>query len=137
MTGHPRQHVQALTNQLPHRDRIPRREGDMAFEQPWELRALSLAVALHDRGELAWDTFQHELIASVGQWEADPEAGDWRYYERWLVALEEVLAAQGLLQVDELDRRTAEVLATPPNREHQHAHPDPLAVCGPDHDHEH
>ena len=130
---HPKRHVQALTNQLPFRERIPRREGEMAFDQPWEIRALSMTVALHDQGEFAWPEFQQELITAIRRWEDSPaEAGNWHYYERWLMALEEVLAARGLVPPDELDRRAADILATPPDREHQHAHRDPLAVCGPE-----
>jgi nitrile hydratase accessory protein len=136
MTTHPKNHVRSLTERLPFRDRIPRREGEMAFDQPWEIRALSMTVALHDQGELTWPEFQRELITAIRQWEESPASTDeWHYYERWLVALEEVLAAHGLVPPDELDRRASEVLATPPDREHQHAHPEPLAVCRLDHDH--
>ena len=57
----------------------------------------------------------------------------WSYYEHWLTALETVLAGGGLLAESMLDERTKSVLATPRNANHQHAHPEPVAVDPPVH----
>jgi len=41
------------------------------------------------------------------------------------------LAGNGLLSESMLDERTKSVLATPRNANHQHAHPEPVAVDPP------
>jgi hypothetical protein len=67
---------------------------------------------------------------SPPRWEGgrDPDAEPWSYYEHWLTALETVLAGSGLVSESMLDERTKEVLATPRDASHQHAHRDPVAV---------
>lgn len=125
--------VETLLAALPHGDEIPRECGDVAFDAPWELRALALGVAAHDAGSYPWPDFQHALIESIKRWEAAGSAGNrWQYYERWLDALERLLADRGLLDTTELDERTQFVLTTPRDASHQHAHPDPVAI---DHGH--
>jgi nitrile hydratase accessory protein len=81
---------------------LPRRNGELVFEAPWEGRAFGMAVALTDAGPLAWDDFRLRLVAAIRQ---DP---DHPYYEQWLTAFEALVTAQGLLAADELERRAAE-----------------------------
>lgn len=103
--------------------------GQLAFNEPWELRALALAVAAHDAGQYPWADFQAALIRAIGRWEADPDAAPWRYYERWLEALESLLADTGALSGPDVDTRTATVLATPKGSDHSHGpHREPIAV---------
>lgn len=107
------------------------RPGELAFEQPWEIRAFALAVAAHKAGRYDWQQFQQALIGSITQWEAENPTLDgpsWSYYEHWVSALEDVLDETGLFGVTDVDRRTAEVLASPPNRNHHEAHLEPVAV---------
>ena len=54
------------------------------FEAPWEARAFALAVALRDAGHLSWPAFSERLAARLAEEPASP------YYERWLVALEDL-----------------------------------------------
>jgi nitrile hydratase accessory protein len=76
----------------------PRSNGELVFERPWESRAFGVAVALHDAGVLDFETFRARLIEAIGAWELehDSSAG-YRYYERWLEALERVLEEEGLV----------------------------------------
>ena len=124
--GDARRRVERLVTDLP---------GDGApFEEPWELRAFAMAVAAYHSGQYEWSEFQLSLIESIRQWEQggrDPDAEPWSYYEHWLTALETVLAGSGLLSESMLDERTKEVLATPRDASHQHAHRDPVAVDPP------
>jgi nitrile hydratase accessory protein len=119
--------VEALLERLPQGKQIPRQCGEASFDAPWELRALALGVAAHEVGRYEWDEFQHALISSIRDWESSGDDG-WRYYERWLSALEALLARGGVVAADELDSRTRIVLDTPRDASHQHAHPDPVAV---------
>ena len=118
--------VESLLSTLSHE--IPKECGEAAFEAPWELRALAMAVAAHDEGRFGWTDFQQALIRSIQDWEAAPGERAWQYYERWLVALESLLERQELLSAEELDERTRVVLNTPRDASHQHAHPEPVAV---------
>ncbi|WP_205850131.1 nitrile hydratase accessory protein [Nakamurella flava] len=106
-------------------------DGEASFSEPWEIRAFAIAVAAYDARQFEWAEFQLSLIESIRAWEADggSEAGEpWSYYEHWLAALEDRLSGSGLLSEAELDGRTAVVLATPPDRDHHHAHLEPVCV---------
>lgn len=61
---------------------VPRRNGEVVFDEPWQARALGLCVALLEAQGLTWDDFKPSLIAAI---EAAPERP---YYESFAVALE-------------------------------------------------
>ena len=92
---------------------LPRRNGELVFEEPWESRAFGVAVALSERDAFEWERFRQELIAEIGAWQRK----DWNYYERWLAALERVLLADGLLDGTEIAARMAELEE---HDEHEH-----------------
>ncbi|MBA3434616.1 MAG: nitrile hydratase accessory protein [Actinobacteria bacterium] len=83
----------------------PRVNGELVFEEPWESRAFGLAVALHDAGVLDFETFRARLIAEIGAWEAEHHASGkgYRYYERWLSALEWTLLETGLVEPERIE----------------------------------
>lgn len=108
------------------------RPGEMSFETPWEIRAFALAVTAHTAGEYDWQQFQGALIDSISDWEANnptPDGDAFSYYEHWVTALEGVLAQSGSLDQTALDKRTADALAAPPNRNHHKAILEPVAVA--------
>lgn len=109
MTG-TAQPSRTLIDDLPAGEAPPRANGEMVFAEPWEARAFGLALALSDDGHYDWEAFRRSLIAAIGSWEDEHGADDpsWRYYERWLEALERMLLARGLVETEELDRRTEE-----------------------------
>jgi nitrile hydratase accessory protein len=122
-------HVDSLVDVLPFGERIPRRSGDVAFDKAWEIRAFSMAVALHEKLGFPWEEFQRELIAAIRRWEAaQSDLAEWSYYERWLAALEELARTKGWVSTSELDTRSREILAQPANAHHQHAVREPVAV---------
>jgi len=104
-----RRAVARLVQDLPDADKVPRREGDLAFDAPWQVRALGLTVELHQQGRFPWPDFQSELVAAIDAWEAAPErSGDWSYYRHWVEALERLVTTQGLLDRAAIDARTEE-----------------------------
>lgn len=122
--GDARRRVEALVCELPARN-----DGDRGFEEPWELRAFAMAVAAYHEGHYEWSEFQLSLIESIRRWENGDGGEPWSYYERWLDALENVLAANGALSDSAaLDERTRAALATPRNANHHEAHREPVAV---------
>jgi len=85
-------------------DSLPRKNGELVFEAPWEGRVFGMAVALYDQRCYAWEEFQRSLIDEIARAGEGPEA--LRYYERWLTSFERLLAEKGLVSPAELDDRT-------------------------------
>lgn len=79
---------------------LPRDNGELVFNAPWEGRAFALAVALVERLDLPWDTFRQRLMDAIAQ---DP---DRPYYESWAIALEGLVLSLELTTPDALDAAT-------------------------------
>jgi cobaltochelatase CobN len=86
---------------------LPRRNGELVFEAPWQGRAFGMAVALHEQGAFAWDEFRAALIAEITA--AETQGGPFEYYEAWLAALERVLAGRALVRAEEVEETTFQV----------------------------
>jgi nitrile hydratase accessory protein len=97
---------------------MPRTNGELVFEQPWESRAFGIAAALADDGHFSWRDFQGGLIAEVAA-HAD-DAGEYRYYERWLAALEAILEDRGLVSLADVDARADVLCERPAGHDHRH-----------------
>jgi nitrile hydratase accessory protein len=82
---------------------VPRRNGELVFEAPWQGRAFGLAVALSEEGLFPWEEFRQALIAAVAA--AEARGGAFRYYDAWLAAFERVLATRGVLSATEIEER--------------------------------
>ena len=93
---------------------LPRSNGELVFEAPWEGRAFGLAVALTDQGACEWEDFRAGLIAEIADaprvpsQSGDPTDVPYAYYERWLAAIEGLAVSEGLVSQDERDLRTEE-----------------------------
>ena len=123
-----RRRVEPLLLELPHQEAIRPENGEVAFETAWEIRAFALALAAHESGQYDWPRFQQALSTAIRTWEEAGTGEAWRYYDRWLEALETLLAERGVLDEAELDERTRTVLTTPRDMHHQRAKREPVAV---------
>lgn len=85
---------------------VPRKNGELVFQAPWEGRIFGMAVALNDRKAFDWDAFRDRLIQEIA--DAEEHGDSSGYYERWLAGFERLLLETGTLTADELDARTAE-----------------------------
>jgi nitrile hydratase accessory protein len=83
-------------------DSLPRKNGELVFQAPWEGRAFGMAAVLTKQAGFDWNAFRHELVAEIA---ARPDAP---YYTSWLAALERLLLGRGALSEAEIDRRQAE-----------------------------
>ena len=106
---------------IPEEIALPRKNGELVFESPWEARAFGLAVALNQSGVYPWRDFSRGLAEQVAR--AEREGVDSTYYVRWLQALEQLILEEGLATPAELKRKCGAV-----QREDDHGH---------DHDHDH
>ncbi len=90
---------------------LPRRNGELVFETPWESQAFGLAIALSEGGHYDWEEFRQRLISEIGDWERsdEDERAVWDYYRRWLASFESLLEDRGLVSEEEIDRRVAEL----------------------------
>lgn len=85
---------------------LPRRNGELVFNSPWEGRAFGIAVALEAGHRYSWSDFSGRLAEEIAEEGSDADPA--HYYERWLAALERVVVAGGLLERDELEARVRE-----------------------------
>ena len=69
---------------------LPRRNGELAFDEPWQGRVFGAALAVVQEQGLDWDEFRRRLITAIGD---DPERP---YWESWLAAFEALLADLGI-----------------------------------------
>ena len=99
----------------------PRTNGELAFTEPWESRAFGVAVALHDAGVVDFEAFRARLISEIGDWESSHEPGEegYRYYERWLTALERTVLGEGVVGQTSLDAARESIAR---DWEHDHSH---------------
>ena len=73
------------------REALPRDGDEPVFDEPWQGRAVALAVEAIERLGLPWDEFRSRLVAAI---DADP---DRPYYDSWVIALEGLVADKGAL----------------------------------------
>lgn len=79
---------------------LPRDNGELVFDAPWEARALAMAVALTERLGLSWDDFRHRLMHAIA------DEPDRPYYESWAAALESLVVELDLATPEGLDAAT-------------------------------
>ncbi|MDE2997871.1 MAG: nitrile hydratase accessory protein [Gemmatimonadota bacterium] len=94
---------------------LPRRNGELVFEAPWEARAFGLAVALCEKGVYEWREFSAALASRIAA--AEKENDPSGYYARWVASLEELAVEKGLVARGQLRARTLK-LASDPHEDH-------------------
>jgi nitrile hydratase accessory protein len=85
---------------------MPRKNGELIFEAPWQGRAFGMAVALNEGQAYEWDEFRSELMVQIARADASGDASG--YYERWVLAFERLLAEKGLIRPGEIEERAFE-----------------------------
>ena len=80
------------------------RDGEPAFEEPWQAEALALADVLVRRGSVSPSRWAEALGAEIAARKAAPDDRE-TYYRAVLAALERLLAESGAVARDELDTR--------------------------------
>lgn len=77
---------------------LPRRNGELVFEAPWQGRAFGMALTVIERLGLPWAEFQRRLIDEIA---THPDAA---YWDSWLAALERLAIDRSLVSGEELER---------------------------------
>ena len=76
---------------------LPRANGELVFDEPWQGRALGMGVVALERAGVSLVEFSGFLAEAVARhgFDADEPAAT-AYYAAWLDALEACLASQGV-----------------------------------------
>jgi hypothetical protein len=71
---------------------LPRDNGQLVFEEPWQGRALGMGVATLERLGLGWIDFRPYLVSAIDRYRPRPEeSAASAYYAAFIAALEELL----------------------------------------------
>lgn len=80
---------------------LPRDNGELVFEEPWQGRALGMGVVALERSGATWSDFRRHLAAAIaGRPAREGETAATAYYACWLDALETLLDERGLIERD-------------------------------------
>jgi nitrile hydratase accessory protein len=96
----------AASKMLGHADSPPRSQGKLFFGEEWQRTLFGLTLAVSKEGHFEWEDFRKNLIRSIGDWE-QMDCGSqppWDYYERFLLALVQVLQQHGVVTASEVDQ---------------------------------
>jgi len=97
---------------------LPRENGELVFQAPWEARAFGLAVALNEKDLYEWREFSSQLASEIATAEQNNTPSS--YYARWIASLEELLIDRGLISREQLDARTEEYAIHDEHDHHNH-----------------
>ncbi len=77
---------------------LPRDNGELVFEEPWQGRALGMGVVAIERSGASWADFRRHLAAAIAaRPRVESESAATAYYACWLDALEALLAPRQLI----------------------------------------
>jgi nitrile hydratase accessory protein len=77
---------------------LPRDNGELVFEEPWQGRVLGMGVVTLERLGLSWADLRVHLAESIRRHGYDPaQPAASAYYSAFLDALEALLAERGIL----------------------------------------
>ncbi len=103
----------------------PMRNGELAFQEPWQGRVFGMAKALCDAGCFEWAEFQAQLIETIRERERTAEgeyasapAEQETYYDHFLAALERLLEAKRLVASGAVEARSEAFAARPHGHDH-------------------
>ena len=90
---------------MPGEAALPRANGELVFEEPWEGRAFGVVVSMHQGDLYEWDEFRDRLIAAIAA--VEKTGADSSYYQQWLKSMESLVIHKGLITQEEIETRAA------------------------------
>ncbi|GAA3629317.1 hypothetical protein GCM10022223_53610 [Kineosporia mesophila] len=104
---------------------VPRSNGELVFDAPWQGRIFGLVVSLCESGLFAWDEFKAHLIREIGTADEEVNCDPAVYYRQFAAAFAAMMTERGQLDAFEFDARTLieqENLAHDDHEGHDHEH---------------
>jgi nitrile hydratase accessory protein len=88
---------------------LPRRNGELTFNHPWESRVFAVTFHLCQQGYFEWTEFREQLISQIQSYESKQlakgeEPNPNQYYENWLAAFKVILEEKKVLSSEDIDR---------------------------------
>ena len=107
--GPSQRHAQRQVSGMQGDAALPRKSGELQFQDPWEGEVFAMAVALCEQHHYEWPEFQAQLIDEIVI--ADQQSPEIRptYYESWLTAFEKLLDAKNILAQTSINRRVRQI----------------------------
>lgn len=105
---------------------LPRSNGELVFDAPWQGRLFGLVVHLCKSGAFEWDEFKVHLIAAIGDSGVDETCDPEVYYRQFAEAFCRLAAQKQFFDADQLEAQTATETQRLAHDDHDN-----------DHDHEH
>jgi len=85
---------------------LPRDDKGPVFKAPWEAQAFAMTLELHRRDIFTWPEWAGALAEEIAH---ARKGDDWddgsHYYERWLAALEKIVAEKNVVGIADLEKR--------------------------------
>jgi len=101
---------------------LPRSNGELVFDAPWQGRLFGLVVSLCRSGTFEWDEFKTHLIAAIEDSGVDETCDPAVYYRQFGEAFCRLAAEKNFFDANVLETRT---------------HVEVLRLAHDDHDHDH
>lgn len=105
---------------------LPRSNGELIFDAPWQGRLFGLVVHLCKAGAFEWDEFKTHLIAVIDESGLTDVCDPAVYYRQFGEAFCRLAAEKGFFEASVLDQRTVLEGERLAHSDHDH-----------DHDHQH
>jgi nitrile hydratase accessory protein len=96
----------------------PMANGEVIFDEPWQSRIFGMARVLCEQGQFEWNEFRDCLINRISQWEDLGKDEPYLYFDHFLAALTDVVAAKGICPDEELRNKTELFAARPHGHDH-------------------
>lgn len=88
---------------------LPRDEEGPVFDQPWQAKAFSMIVHLHQAGLFPWPEWVRIFSEEIKAAPALPgESVNDAYYRQWASAMEKMAATLGLTGLNDIELRAGE-----------------------------
>lgn len=101
---------------------LPRSNGELVFDAPWQGRIFGLVVSLCKAGAFAWDEFKVHLIAAIDDAGLTDVCDPAVYYRQFGEAFCRLAAEKGFFDDAVLDARTAVEAQRLAHADHDHDH---------------
>jgi nitrile hydratase accessory protein len=88
--------------------KIPEQADEPQFDAPWQARAFSVVVAMHQQGVFEWNEFQSRLIEKVQNNDHGGEMSKAVYYRQWMAAFQQLIIDKEICELEEIKQRTTE-----------------------------
>lgn len=101
---------------------LPRSNGELIFDAPWQGRLFGLVVHLCQTGAFEWSEFKVHLIATIGDSRVDEVCDPAVYYRQFGEAFCRLATEKRLFDDSVLDARTLAEVQRMSHGDHDHDH---------------